>query len=70
MRSAFFLLLILPTISGFAQDRHALLIGAADYEAHTRWLDLASGEDVVLMKHALLRQGFPEHNIQLVLDPT
>ena len=70
MRSVVVLLLSLLSFNGLAQSRHALLVGAADYETHTRWTDLSSSNDMDLMQHALLRQGFPAENIQIVIDPT
>ena len=70
MRFVVLLLSGLLSFNGLAQSRHALLVGAADYETHTRWTDLSSANDMGLMKHALLRQGFPAENIRIVIDPT
>jgi hypothetical protein len=72
------LLLLFPTLlltfafqRSFAEDgpvKRALIIAVGDYPAEGRWPDISSGNDVALIRGALLQQGFPNENIRVVMD--
>lgn len=46
----------------------ALIIAIGDYEASTGWMKINSGNDVPIIKDALIRQGFSEDNIAILRD--
>lgn len=63
--------LLIPE-KGFAEEKqpvkHALIIAVADYPDEGGWADISSDNDVALIKDALLRQGFEENNIKVVMN--
>lgn len=46
----------------------ALLVAVGNYPTESGWQKINSGNDVDIVKKALLAQGFPEANIQVVMD--
>lgn len=49
-------------------NKHALIIAVGDYPVEGKWKDISSTNDVALIKNALLKQGFPDENIKVILD--
>ncbi|MCC4214686.1 caspase family protein [Leeuwenhoekiella parthenopeia] len=46
----------------------ALIIAVGDYPASTGWSPISSANDVPLIKSALIKQGFTEENISILLN--
>jgi metacaspase-1 len=63
-------LMAIPFVSLAGKDpvKHALIIAVGDYPAEGRWPDISSGNDVALIRGALLQQGFSNENIRVVMD--
>ncbi len=51
----------------FAAEKYALIIGISNYQS-SDWPQISSNEDVMLVKNALLLQGFKEKNIVIMRD--
>jgi hypothetical protein len=63
----FLLLGLLVTCEG--QERHSVIIALSDYWKYGHyWNDISSKNDAVLLKSALLAQGFKVNNIHIVSD--
>ena len=63
-------ILLLP-IFIFASDnpsKYALIIAVADYPEAGGWKDISSDNDISLIKDALLKQGFTEEKIKIILN--
>jgi len=62
--------IIIPAAAyaGSNPDKYALIIAVADYPEEGRWPDISSDQDVPLIQGALLKQGFREENIRVILD--
>lgn len=71
MRILLFLFLLiagLPVIAQKEPNKLALIVAISHYKPGTNWNDLASGNDVPLIKEALKKQGFKEENIKIIQD--
>ncbi|HEX4958339.1 MAG TPA: caspase family protein [Lacibacter sp.] len=51
-----------------AQNKRALIVAISKYKPGTGWNDLASANDIPLIKEALLKQGFKEADIIVMKD--
>ncbi|MCD4665852.1 MAG: caspase family protein, partial [Bacteroidales bacterium] len=49
-------------------SKYALIIAVADYPETGGWSAISSDNDVALIKDALLKQGFTEENIKVILN--
>ena len=63
-----FLFFLFYTLSSFAKEKYALLIGVGAYPEDSGWAELSSSNDVELYKKTLLYQGFKEENILTLVD--
>ncbi len=64
-------LLQLLNVSTYADkdpQKHALIIAVADYPEEGKWPDISSDNDIALIKGALLRQGFDDGSIKIIVD--
>ncbi len=64
-------LLQLINVNAYADkdpQKHALIIAVADYPEEGKWQDISSDNDIALIKGALLKQGFDNKNIKIVID--
>lgn len=64
-------LLQLVNVSTYADNdpqKHALIIAVADYPEEGKWPDISSDNDIALIKGALLKQGFDNENIKVVIN--
>ena len=56
-------------LNGIAQAKnHALIIAVGDYPDDLGWQDISSAKDVLLIKGALLNQGFTNDEIEILKD--
>jgi metacaspase-1 len=51
-----------------SQNKRALIVAISKYKPGTGWNDLASANDIPLIKEALLKQGFKEADIVVMKD--
>lgn len=51
-----------------AQNKRALIVAISKYKTGTGWNDLASANDIPLIKEALLKQGFKDADIVVMKD--
>lgn len=51
-----------------AQDKKALLIGIGDYPSESGWNKIHGHNDVEIIRHTLIKQGFQNENIAILLD--
>ncbi|WP_445384345.1 caspase family protein [Robiginitalea sp. IMCC44478] len=69
MRVKFITLLItLLLITSARAEKYGLIIAVGDYPQKSGWSDISSGNDVPLIKQALLLQDFKEEHIQVITD--
>ncbi|WP_407522829.1 caspase family protein [Lacibacter sp. MH-610] len=54
--------------TALAQNKRALIVAISKYKPGTGWNDLASANDIPLIKEALLKQGFKEADIIVMKD--
>lgn len=54
--------------TALAQNKRALIVAISKYKPGTGWNDLASANDIPLIKEALLKQGFKEADIVVMKD--
>lgn len=62
------LLFTLGATIASGQSRHALLIGIGDYPSDSGWNRIHGNNDVEIIRSSLLRQGFPENQISVLID--
>ncbi len=63
--SLFTILLLITNIS-LAQNKHALLVGIADYKHD--WSSLHADNDVELLRNTLIKRGFDDSNIKTLVN--
>jgi len=68
LRVGMLLLSLMCTIPSFSQEKTALIIAIGDYPEDGGWMKISSGNDVPLVKEALMNQGFTEQNIFVLQD--
>ncbi len=61
-------LLIVFSLSGYSQNRLALLIGIGSYPEESGWDFIHGDNDVVIIKKLLLKQGFEDDNIAIITN--
>jgi len=69
--SLIILSVILINILSFASEnpvKHALIIAVANYPEEGGWSAISSDNDIALIKNALIKQGFTEENISIIID--
>lgn len=69
MKSITFLLFyFLICYSGFAAEKHALIIAISEYGKETGWKSINSANDIPLIKEVLHKQNFKDENILILQD--
>lgn len=66
--SSLILMLSFNVLATDRKSKHALIIAVANYPKNTGWSSISSDNDVVILKDALLRQGFKKENITIIID--
>lgn len=67
-KSILLVFILLFANNAWGQSRYALLIGIGDYPEGSGWNKIHGNNDVSIIKPTLIRQGFPEEAIILLLD--
>lgn len=63
-----FILLFLATLPALGQQKYALLIGIGQYPESSGWSVIHGDNDVSIVKTRLLKEGFNEDNISVLMN--
>ena len=55
-------------LKSYGQSKVALIVAVGSYPTDSGWDSLSSANDVIILKHALIKQGFEEKNIAVIQD--
>ena len=68
MKKLVLLLMLCFSFQSIYAEKYALIIAVGDYPKKTGWSTISSVNDVPLIEQSLLNQGFPEDNIQVLIN--